>query len=73
MPWPSTPNRIATRIGLTIGGGSAGWLTTLLVIHKRDMAVIALVAVIVALAVNAIEPVLQGASGILSTPLPRQW
>lgn len=39
MPTPSTARRnIATRIGLTLGGGSAGWLGALAVSHKPTIA-----------------------------------
>jgi len=55
MPWPSTSNRTATRLGLTIGGGGAGSLTTLTVLHKPSTAAIAAAAVIAALAANAAE------------------
>jgi hypothetical protein len=55
MPWLPTSNRIATRLGLTIGGGGAGWLTTLTVLHKPSTAAIVAAAVIAALVANAAE------------------
>jgi hypothetical protein len=55
MPSPSTPTRIATHIGLTIGGGSAGWLTTLAVVHKPQLAAIAAGTVIAAVVANLAE------------------
>jgi hypothetical protein len=55
MPRPSTSDRIATRLGLTMGGGGAGWLTTLAVLHKPSTAAAAAAAVVAALAANAAE------------------
>lgn len=55
MPWPSTSDRLATRVGLTISGGGAGWLTALAVIHKPSTAAIAVAAVIAALIANVAE------------------
>lgn len=60
MPSPSTlkpRHSPATRIGLaisglTVGGGGAGWLVTLAVVHKPSMTAIATIAVAVAVAAN---------------------
>jgi hypothetical protein len=61
MPSPSTPasrHTPATRIGLavgglTVGGGGAGWLVTLAVVHKPSTIAVAAIAATVALAANA--------------------
>jgi hypothetical protein len=50
----STVTRIGlTVVGLTLGGGSAGWLVTHVVVHKPGVSAAAAVAAIVALVVNA--------------------
>jgi hypothetical protein len=52
MPSPSTTRRsIATRVGLTLGGGSAGWLGALAASHEPATAATAAAAGIAALAV----------------------
>jgi hypothetical protein len=68
MPSPSasTPYRsIASRIGLTIGGGSAVWLATLAVVHKPTMTTIGAAAVAVAVAVNAVEAIFKALPEII--------
>ena len=56
MPLPSVRRRdIATRIGLTIGGGGAGWLGALTVAHRPDAAVVAAAVVAAALATSVTE------------------
>ena len=56
MASPSTSASLqtfASRIGLTVGGGGAGWLGILAFAHKPSMTALAAVAAGVALAVNA--------------------
>jgi hypothetical protein len=70
MPSPpaSTPYRsIASRIGLTIAGASAVWLATLAVIHKPNMTTIGAAAVVVAVAVNAVESIFKALLEIIKT------
>ena len=70
MPSPpaSTPYRsIASRIGLTIGAGSAVWLATLAVIHNPDITTIGAAAVVVAVAVNAVESIFKVFLEIIKT------
>ena len=70
MPSPpaSTPYRsIASRIGLTIGAGSAVWLATLAVIHKPDITTVGAATVVVAVAVNAVESIFKALPGIIKT------
>lgn len=56
MPLPSVRRRdIATRVGLTIGGGGAGWLGAIAVIHQPDTAAVAAVVVAAALATSVTE------------------
>ena len=56
MPLPSVRRRdIATRVGLTIGGGGAGWLGAIAVIHQPGAAAVAAVAVAAALATSIAE------------------
>jgi hypothetical protein len=57
MTSPSTRasnHPIGSRIALTVGGGSAGWLGTLALIHKPGSAVLAAASVSAALALNAV-------------------
>lgn len=56
MPLPSVRRRdIATRVGLTIGGGGAGWLGAIAVIHQPGTAAVAAVVVAAALATSVAE------------------
>ncbi len=50
---PASPQTFASRIGLTVCGGGAGWLATLAFAHKPSTTALAAVAAGVALAVNA--------------------
>jgi hypothetical protein len=52
---PASYRGLATRIGLTLGGGGLGSLATLAFVHRPSMTAVAAAAAIVALAANAIE------------------
>lgn len=63
---PSWPGSIPTRVGLTVGGGGAGSLATLALIHKPDTPAIAAGAAIAALAVHAAGSVSNALPGIIA-------
>lgn len=68
MVSPSTTRRdIATRLSLTLGGGGAGCLGVLAVIHKPSTAIIAIAGGIAVLAVNIIEIICKSLPEIIKT------
>ena len=63
---PSALGSILTRVGLTVGGGGAGSLATLAVIHRPDTTAIAAGAAIAALAANVAESAGNALPGIIT-------
>lgn len=63
---PATLGSIATRIGLTVGGGGAGTLATLALMHRPGTTAIAAAAVTVAFAANVAESACKALPGIIA-------
>jgi hypothetical protein len=63
---PSALGSILTRAGLTVGGGGAGSLATLALIHRPDTTAIAAGAAIAALAANVAESAGNALPGVIS-------
>jgi hypothetical protein len=70
---PSNPQfSIPICIGFTIGGGGAGWLGAVAVIHKPSAAIIGVTAVIAALAANLIESICKSLPEIIKAKGDRE-
>jgi len=63
---PATFGSIATRVGLTAGGGGAGSLATLALVHNPSTTAVAAAAVIAALAANAAESTCKALPAIIT-------